>query len=78
MKVIHFVLNRVLRKNIKLHPDEHTHVSAQHQTIKWLLNAGLDVVSFYFGSRDLFTHQIIVAEKPKPKQPDPEKWTRRR
>ena len=65
LKAAHFVLNTILGKNIKLHPDEHTHVTSRKRTAEWLQIADLDMLSFYFGPRDFFTHQVIVAEKRK-------------
>ncbi len=59
----HFVLNRVLGRNVKLHPDEHTRITSRAQTQGWLDDAGFEMTKFYFGPRDLFTHQIIIAEK---------------
>lgn len=63
LKGIHFVLNDIFRRDVKLHPDEHTHVTSRKQTAEWLGKAGFEMVDFYFGPRDFFTHQIIVAEK---------------
>jgi SAM-dependent methyltransferase len=63
LKATHFLLNRILRRNVKLHPDEHTHIISRNRTKEWLRQAGLELDQFYFGPRDLFTHQIIVAEK---------------
>ncbi len=63
LKAAHFLLNRVLGKNVKLHPDEHTHIASRHQTAEWVRRAGLELVEFYFGPRDFFTHQIIVVKK---------------
>ena len=63
LKLIHVVLRRVLRKDIKLHPDELTHVTTQARTKAWLRKAGFDLRQSYFGPRDAFTHEIIIGVK---------------
>jgi len=64
LHVIHFILNRILRKNIRLHPDEPTKVTTPKQVSAWLDRSGLKLESFSFGIRDLFTYAVIVASKP--------------
>ena len=64
LHVIHFILNRILRKNIRLHPDEPTKVTTPKQVSAWLDRSGLKLESFSFGVRDLFTYAVIVASKP--------------
>jgi SAM-dependent methyltransferase len=60
---VHWILNRVLGKNIRLHPAEHTHIRRRAETRAWLEAAGFTLRDFYFGPRDMFTHRIVVAEK---------------
>ena len=60
---IHFVLNRILRRNVQLHPPEPSKVRSRRQ-IKDLLNeSNFDLKSFSFGIRDAFTYAVIVATK---------------
>jgi dolichol-phosphate mannosyltransferase len=63
LNFVHWVLNRVLRKNIRLHPEEHTLIRRRSETQAWLERAGFKFIDFYFGPRDMFTHRIVVAEK---------------
>jgi len=63
LKVIHFVLNRILRRGIELHPPELTHVRSRAQTQGWLEAAGFELIEYYFGPRDFFTHQIVVGKR---------------
>jgi dolichol-phosphate mannosyltransferase len=61
--IIHFVLNRVLRRNIQLHPPEPSKVRSRKQIQKLLDESGFDLQSFSFGIRDAFTYAVIVATK---------------
>jgi dolichol-phosphate mannosyltransferase len=63
LKAVHFVLNRVLGRDIQLHPVELTHVTSLRRTMSWLAPAGFDLVESSFGIRDAFTYEIIVARK---------------
>jgi dolichol-phosphate mannosyltransferase len=59
------VLERVLgRKGVKLHPDEISRVQSRRQAIEIFRRSGFRLLRYYFGPRDLFTHSIIVVEKP--------------
>jgi len=59
----HFVLNKILKRNIKLHPDEITRVKSKQHIRQLVENAGFKFVDYYFGAKDLFTQIVIVAEK---------------
>jgi|SRR3989344_4626346 len=59
---LHFILNNILKRNMRLHPDEITLVQSKKQVNKILKKAGFKLKKFYFGSLDFFTHCIIVAE----------------
>ncbi|HJT52784.1 MAG TPA: methyltransferase domain-containing protein, partial [Candidatus Angelobacter sp.] len=64
LAVVHWVLRRSgNNRNLKLHPDEITHVRSRGQIKRYLDSAGFSLVTFYFGIRDLFTYTVIVAEK---------------
>jgi hypothetical protein len=60
---VHWVLHRTGKKDLKLHPDEITHVRSKKQIEGYLESAGFRMVRFYFGVRDLFTYVVIVAQK---------------
>jgi glycosyltransferase involved in cell wall biosynthesis len=66
LRIIHFVLNRMLRRNIQLHPPEPSKVRSRRQIRKLLDDSGFDLQSFSFGIRDAFTYAVIVAAKPSP------------
>lgn len=63
LKAAHFVLNRVLRKNIMLHPPEITRVRSRRQIQGYLSREGFVLERFAFGISDLFTHAVLVASK---------------
>lgn len=63
LHVIHFVLNKVLRRNIKLHPDEPSKVGSKRKLKQWLNKAGLELEDFSFSYRDAFTYTVVVARK---------------
>lgn len=63
LKLAHRVLALAGRGDVQLHPPEVTHVRSRAETAGWLAAAGFRLERFYFGPRDLFTHQIVVGER---------------
>lgn len=63
LKVIHWIIHNVFKKDIVLHPEEITRVTSRAQIEKILNAAGWELENFYFGPRDAFTHAIIVGRK---------------
>ncbi len=63
LKLAHFVLNNVLKKNISLHPAEITRVTSRRQIDGYLTQAGFRLRRYAFGARDLFTYAVIVGER---------------
>jgi len=59
----HFVLNKILKRSIRLHPEEISLVESKKQVEEILKMAGFKLLQFYFGPKDLFTHCIIIAKK---------------
>ncbi len=60
---MHFILNNVLGRNIRLHPEEVSLVKSKRQINEILKKSGFKLTKFYFGPLDFFTHCIIVAKK---------------
>ncbi len=60
---LHFLLNEILRRKIRLHPDEVSLISSKKQVENLLKDCGFKVTRFYFGPKDLFTYCVIVAKK---------------
>jgi len=63
LNTTHFVLNNVLKRNIRLHPDEISLIQSKEHVAKVLKDAGFRLEKMYFGPRDLFTYCIIVGKK---------------
>jgi len=63
LKCVHFVLNRILKKNIYLHPEEITRIKSKKHAYQILDRANFEVVDYYFGTRDAFTYSVIAAVK---------------
>jgi ubiquinone/menaquinone biosynthesis C-methylase UbiE len=64
LDLAHFILNKILRRNIKLHPDEITRVRSKKHIAEIIEKAGFQFVEYYFGSKDVFTQIVIVGTKP--------------
>ncbi|MBK9282917.1 MAG: class I SAM-dependent methyltransferase [Sphingobacteriaceae bacterium] len=60
---IHFVLNKILRQSIKLHPDEISRIKSRKHAISFFEKSGFKVLNYYFGYMDFYTQCVIVAEK---------------
>jgi 2-polyprenyl-3-methyl-5-hydroxy-6-metoxy-1,4-benzoquinol methylase len=63
LRIIHFVLNQILRRNIQLHPPEPSKARSRRQIQKLLDESEFDLESFSFGIRDAFTYAVIIAAK---------------
>jgi dolichol-phosphate mannosyltransferase len=63
LKGVHYVLNTLLKKGVKLHPDEITRIRSKKHAEEMIAAAGFKTVEYYFGLRDAFTLAVIVGEK---------------
>jgi len=63
LKGVHFVLNKLLKKNIQLHPEEITRLQSREHALAICSKAGFSVVDYYFGARDLFTYCVVALAK---------------
>lgn len=63
LNTLHFILNDVLGKKIRLHPQEISLIESRKQVENILKDSGFKLTKFYFGPMDLFTHTILVAIK---------------
>jgi ubiquinone/menaquinone biosynthesis C-methylase UbiE len=59
----HFILNRILRLKVKLHPDEITRLRSRQHAYSTFQKAGFEVLDYYFGPRDIFTQAAIIVRK---------------
>ena len=59
---LHFILNNILKRNMRLHPEEVSLIKSKRQVNEILKKSGFKLTKFYFGPLDFFTHCIIVAK----------------
>jgi dolichol-phosphate mannosyltransferase len=59
----HWVLNDVMKQNVKLHPDEISLMQSRRQAREILAAAGFDLVSYDFGIKDFYVQAIVVGRK---------------
>ena len=60
---MHFLMNDVLNKNVRLHPPEPSRVGNKQEAKDAFAEAGLDLVRYEFGPRDLFVQAIAVGQR---------------
>ena len=63
LKTMHFILNNLFRRNVKLHPDEITRIKSHSHVKSICERADFKVVDYYFGPRDFFTHVVATLQK---------------
>lgn len=63
LNTAHFILNDILKRKIRLHPDEISLIEGKTQVENFLKDSGFKMTKFYFGPKDLFTQCVIVAKK---------------
>ena len=63
LKLVHFALNNILKRNTKLHPDEVSLLRSKSHAEAVFGRARFAVEDYYFGLRDLFTHCMVVVSK---------------
>ena len=63
LNTTHFVLNDILKRKIRLHPEEISLIESKKQVEELLKSCGFKMTKFYFGPKDLFTQCVIVAKK---------------
>lgn len=60
LKVAHWVLNRLLRRNVQFHPPEISLLRSRRMAEEAFARAGLEVVDYEFGFRDFFIQAAVV------------------
>jgi dolichol-phosphate mannosyltransferase len=63
---IHYVLNDVMNKGVQLHPPEPSRIGSREEARGAFDEAGLDLVRYDFGARDLFVQAIAVGRRRSP------------
>ncbi len=60
---VHYVLNDVMHKGVRLHPPEYSLVHSSKEARELLEAGGFDLSSYYFGPKDLYVQAIAVATR---------------
>ncbi len=63
LNTVHWILRKAGRPDVKLHPDEITHVRSRRQVRAYLEASGFSLLEFYFGPRDCFTQAVVIGRK---------------
>jgi len=63
LSAVHWLLHKMGKTDIKLHPDEITHVRSRTQVRTYLEASGFSLADYYFGPRDLFTQAVVTGRK---------------
>ena len=63
LKLVHWVLNKVLKKNVQLHPAEICLLRSKSAVDHLFRETGFTVIDYYFGVRDLFVQAVFVLQK---------------
>ena len=63
LRVVHYFLNTVMKKGVKLHPDEITRVRSKKHVADIVARANFSLEEYCFGMRDAFTYAVIVLSK---------------
>jgi hypothetical protein len=71
LAAVHWALRKTGKPDIKLHPDEITHVRSRRQVQAYLQASGFSLMEFYFGPRDLLTQAVVIGRKNSPAAIDP-------
>lgn len=64
-KMVHFLLKKILKKNISFHPTEVTRYKSRQQIKRLLDYTGFKLKTTSFNIKDLFTCVVVVATKEK-------------
>lgn len=62
LAIIHWVLNSVLKKDVRLHPPEPSLIKSKRWIIDWIKTKEYRLVEYSFGPRDMFTQCVVVVE----------------
>lgn len=66
LRAVHFVMNRLMKSEKKLHPPEISHMRSKKHARSILNGSGFDLADYGFGINDLFVQAVIVGKKSRP------------
>jgi len=59
---LHWVMNDVLKKDVRLHPPEVSLVHSKKEAKALLEQSGFELSSYHFGPRDMYVQAVVVAK----------------
>ena len=65
LKFVHWLANDIFKRDIRLHPPEPSLLRSRKWMRQLMEANGFEIISYYFGPRDLFTQCVIVARVKK-------------
>lgn len=63
LKLVHWFLNDLLKKDVHLHPAEISHVRSRAHAEQVLNRSGFNLIDYEFGPRDGFVQAVVVGQK---------------
>ena len=60
LRCLHGIARAIFKKELNLHPAELNLLKSRRHCQTFCSAAGLEIIGFQFGPRDLFTHQIVT------------------
>jgi len=63
LKTLHFFLNKILKRNIRLHPAEISLLKDKAEAVQMLKEANFKLIDYSFSIRDFYTQAVIVGQK---------------
>jgi hypothetical protein len=61
LKSFHWVMNDVLKKDVRVHPPEVSLVHSRREAAELVEECGFNLVSYDFGARDMYVQAVVVA-----------------
>ena len=62
-KIVHYVLNSVMKQNIYFQPPEPSRIRSRKLIDKIIQSAGFSLTEIGFGPNDFFTYMVVVIKK---------------
>lgn len=62
LKIAHYILNRIFKKNIRLHPEEPSLLHGKKSAESILSDASFELTNYTYNIKDLFVQAVVVAK----------------
>jgi hypothetical protein len=64
LRVVHWISNTLLKRNVQLHPPEITHCRGRSWAQQIIADSGLNLDGYSFGPGDFWVQAVLVLKKP--------------